>query len=75
MKTLNDVKQDMSTLYDELRKGTVELKHAAELANIAGKFLKAEQLELAKEVFGAARAPAFTKPVLQGPVVTIETNH
>ena len=51
MKTLNDIKQDMSTLYDELRNGSVEIKTASELANIAGKYLKAEQLELAKEVF------------------------
>lgn len=51
MKTLNDIKQDMSTLYDELRSGEVELKLAAELANVAGKYLKAEQLELATAIF------------------------
>lgn len=51
MKTLNDIKADMSDLYDELRAGSVELKTAAELANIAGKYLKAEQLDLAKEIF------------------------
>ena len=57
MKTLNDIKQDMSTLYDELRAGTVELKTASELANVAGKYLKAEQLELAKEIFMKQVAP------------------
>ncbi len=51
MKTLNDIKQDMSTLYDQLREGKVELKTAGELANIAGKFLKAEQLDLATAIF------------------------
>ena len=51
MKTLNDIKSDMSTLYDELRAGTVELKTASELANIAGKYLKAEQLDLATAIF------------------------
>jgi len=51
MKTIVDVKADMSTLYDELRNGIVDLKLAAELANISGKFLKAEQLILAREVF------------------------
>jgi hypothetical protein len=56
MKTLNDIKQDMSTLYDELRTGTIDIKLAGELANVAGKFLKAEQLELAKEVFLDTRA-------------------
>lgn len=50
-KTLQDVKNDMSALYDEVRNGTTELKTAAELANIAGKYLKAEQLELAREIF------------------------
>lgn len=55
MKTLNDIKQDMSTLYDEVRGGTVELKHASELANIAGKYLKAEQLELAREIFSSEK--------------------
>ncbi len=51
MKTLDDIKSDMSRLYDELNNGTCELKTAAELANIAGKFLKAEQLDLAKNIF------------------------
>lgn len=51
MKTLNDIKADMSRLYDELQNGNCELKTAAELANIAGKFLKAEQLDLAKSIF------------------------
>lgn len=60
MKTLNDVKADMSALYEELRSGKVEIKQAAELANITGKYLKAEQLQLAREVFEsniAARTP------------------
>jgi hypothetical protein len=51
MKTLDDVKLDMSTLYDEVSSGATELKTAAELANIAGKYLKAEQLQLAREIF------------------------
>jgi hypothetical protein len=51
VKTLNDIKQDMSTLYDQLKQGDVDLKTAGELANIAGKFLKAEQLDLATSIF------------------------
>lgn len=51
MKTLNDIKADMSRLYDQLQNGSCELKTASELANIAGKFLKAEQLDLAREIF------------------------
>lgn len=45
----------MSALYDEVRAGTTELKTAAELSNIAGKYLKAEQLELARDIFMAGR--------------------
>ena len=51
MKTLTNIKQDMSDLYEALKAGSVDLKTASELANISGKFLKAEQLELATAVF------------------------
>lgn len=50
-KTLDDVKADMSQLYEQVREGAVDLKLAGELANITGKYLKAAQLELAREVF------------------------
>lgn len=62
MKTLDDIKHDMSVLYEAVNDGSTELKTAAELANIAGKFLKAEQLQLAREIFvgqkGGGSAPA-----------------
>jgi len=51
MKTLDDIKQDMSVLYDRLNNDDIEIKQAAELANICGKFLKAEQLQLARDIF------------------------
>jgi hypothetical protein len=51
MKTLTDVKKDMSELYEQLKAGQIDLKIAGELANISGKFLKAEQLELARDIF------------------------
>ena len=51
MKSLNDIKQDMSALYDELKSGAIDIKLASELANVAGKFLKAEQLDLATAIF------------------------
>jgi hypothetical protein len=53
----------MSELYEALKAGTVDLKVAAELANISGKFLKAEQLQLAREVFIENRAK--TNPVIE----------
>jgi hypothetical protein len=51
VKSLRDVQVDMSDLYDMVKSGSVEIKMAAELANIAGKYLKAEQLILAREIF------------------------
>jgi hypothetical protein len=62
MKTLNDIKQDMSDLYDGVASGTMELKTASELANIAGKFLKAEQLDLAREIFLSGRTNTSMLP-------------
>lgn len=53
MKTLNDVKDDMSNLYDELKNGGIDIKVASELANITGKLLKAEQLQLARDIFNS----------------------
>ena len=41
----------MSDLYEAVMAGTVDLKTASELANISGKFLKAEQLALARDIF------------------------
>lgn len=51
MKSLDDVKRDMSELYEGVKGGETDLKLAAELANITGKYLKAVQLELAQEIF------------------------
>lgn len=57
IKSLNDVKADMSDLYEQVKAGSCDLKFAAELANITGKYLKAAQIELAREVFLANKAP------------------
>lgn len=63
MKTLTDIKQDMSDLYEAVKAGTVDIKTASELANISGKFLKAEQLELATAVFLNAPSTLVLKNV------------
>lgn len=55
-KTLSDVKADMSALYNQVRDGVCDLKLAAELANITGKYLKAVQLEFARDVFLSNKA-------------------
>lgn len=54
-KTLDDVKADMSALYNQVRDGICDLKLAGELANITGKYLKAVQLDLATEIFLSAQ--------------------
>jgi len=64
MKTLNDIKQDMSELYESLKTGAVDLKVASELANISGKFLKAEQLQLAREVFIENKAKVSSRALM-----------
>lgn len=51
IKTLDDVMRDMSILYDDVRAGTMELRPASELTNIAGKYLKAYALQLAERHF------------------------
>ena len=60
MKNMNDVRQQMSEIYDQLKAGEIDLKTASELANITGKFLKAEQLELARDIFLNNQKPTIT---------------
>lgn len=64
MNEMDEVKQNMRTLYGEVRAGKTDLKTASELANIAGKFLKAEQLKLAREIF--VNDKAITRQVATG---------
>lgn len=59
MNSLDDVQEKMSALYDQVESGAVELKLADSLANIAGKYLKAEQLKFAKEVFRSNKPLPF----------------
>jgi hypothetical protein len=53
VKTLDEVKADLSRLYDELRDGRLQREDAAEMANIAGKFIRADALLLAREMFAS----------------------
>ena len=54
VKTMHDLKADLSELYDGTRDGEVDLRLCAELTNISGKYLKALALEQAREEFLAA---------------------
>lgn len=58
IKTLDDVKADMSELYEEVRAGRIDMKVSAELSNITGKFLKAVSLEQSREQFLANQSRA-----------------
>lgn len=58
-KTLDDVKADMSDLYEQVKSGACDLRLAGELANITGKYLKAVQLDLATQVFLANKPDAI----------------
>jgi hypothetical protein len=64
MKSLDEVQEKMAALYEQVESGAVERKVADSLANIAGKYLKAEQLKFAREVFGRKQSP----PAITGTV-------
>lgn len=53
---LSDVKAELSKVYDRLDSGQMEIKDADSRANVLGKYIKADALEFAKEVFRANRA-------------------
>lgn len=65
MEKLNFYSEEMQKVYNQVRDGTIELKPAELLANIAGKGLKAEQLKLAREIF-LKDAGGQTQPVPLG---------
>lgn len=46
MKTLDDVKTDMSVLYDQLKGGQCDVKKAKGMACIASVYLRACEIEL-----------------------------
>jgi len=59
VKTLSDIKQDMSDLYDSVRSGETDMKMADTLTNIAGKFVKADAMEFVRTVYLAKQATAI----------------
>lgn len=63
MKTLDDIKADMSDLYEQVKDGTTDMRLAAELANISGKFMKAYQLQLAESQWLESRNPHIQKAI------------
>lgn len=59
-KSLKDIQQDMSLLYDQVNNAQIDLNTASELTNITGKLLRAYELDLTRQVF-AGGAPLSQK--------------
>jgi len=51
MKNVTDLRNDLLDVYEQAKKGTIEQKLAAELANISGKVIKTAAIELAYNQF------------------------
>lgn len=66
MKTLIDVQNEMGLLYQKYKAKEIERADAAEMANIAGKWLKAEQLKIANRSLDLqlAHAASVVTPLL-----------
>jgi hypothetical protein len=63
---LTDVEQDMNKLYDQLRGRKIDRIEADSLANIAGKRLKAIQLDLADDIFKHEKTKHLLPPSAAG---------
>ena len=46
MKTATQLRNDLAQVFDELRAGSIEIKHASELANIAGKMISSAKAQI-----------------------------
>ena len=46
MKTVNELRANLSEVFDDLRTGGIEVKAASELANLAGKMINSAKVQL-----------------------------
>lgn len=46
MKTATQLRNDLSTVFDDLRAGSIDTKQASELANLAGKMISSAKAQL-----------------------------
>lgn len=46
MKTATQLRRDLALVFDELRSGEIDTKHASELANLAGKMISSAKAQL-----------------------------
>lgn len=76
MKNISELTQDLGSLYNELRTGTVDIKLATELNNTAGKIISAHKVQLAyhalrdeaPDIPFLAAASVLPKPGAQGQI-------
>lgn len=59
---LTEIESDMKLLYSRRMKGAVDREDCDSLANVAGKRLKAVQLDLADDIFVSGGVPALPAP-------------
>lgn len=46
MKNATQLRHDLARVFDELRAGSIDTKHASELANLAGKMISSAKAQL-----------------------------
>ena len=63
MKTVEELRNELSAVFQELRAGTIKHKDAAELANLAGKMINSAKVQLE---YSALRKEAPTIEFLGG---------
>ena len=46
MKSVNELRNELSEIFDDLRNGAIKTKEAGELANVAGKMINSAKVQL-----------------------------
>jgi hypothetical protein len=46
MKSVNELRNELSEIFDDLRSGAIKTKEAGELANVAGKMINSAKVQL-----------------------------
>jgi hypothetical protein len=46
MKNMNELRSSLADVFDQLREGSIDVKSAGELANIAGKMIKSSAVQV-----------------------------
>jgi len=57
MKGANDLTQDLLTKYEQLQNGTLDIKQAKQIANIAGKIIGSAKSQLLYNIYMERKEP------------------